>query len=196
MIRKSGSCKSKRGVMKTKRTGGARRGLGRRRSFMLEALEPRVVLDGGMGAEVAQVAAADAGFERFESAGELRQFLVDAAVHQWKDLFGTTIKHWPYPPYLNSVDPNFDTAVLRGAPGSAGGAVSASLAIQKELESTADATPQDRRMRFRIGIHLGDVIEKADGTIYGDGVNVAARLQALAEPAVCDLKAANSSADS
>ena len=42
--------------------------------------------------------------------------------------------------------------------------------------------PEDRRMRFRIGVHLGDVIEKADGTVYGDGVNIAARLQALAEP--------------
>ncbi|HEV2008689.1 MAG TPA: adenylate/guanylate cyclase domain-containing protein [Burkholderiales bacterium] len=62
------------------------------------------------------------------------------------------------------------------------GAVSAALAIQKELESSANTTPEDRRMRFRIGIHLGDVIEKADGTIYGDGVNIAARLQALAEP--------------
>ena len=46
----------------------------------------------------------------------------------------------------------------------------------------ADAEPEDRRMRFRIGVHLGDVIEKADGTVYGDGVNIAARLQALAEP--------------
>src|SRR5262249_35810072 len=45
-----------------------------------------------------------------------------------------------------------------------------------------DATPEDRRMRFRIGVHLGDLIEKADGTVYGDGVNIAARLQALAEP--------------
>ena len=62
------------------------------------------------------------------------------------------------------------------------GAVSAALAIQQELESSADTAPEDRRMRFRIGVHLGDVIEKADGTIYGDGVNIAARLQALAEP--------------
>ena len=37
-------------------------------------------------------------------------------------------------------------------------------------------------MRFRIGVHLGDVIEKADGSVYGDGVNIAARLQSLAEP--------------
>jgi len=38
------------------------------------------------------------------------------------------------------------------------------------------------RMQFRIGVNLGDIIEKADGTVYGDGVNVAARLEALAEP--------------
>ncbi len=37
-------------------------------------------------------------------------------------------------------------------------------------------------MRVRIGVHLGDVIEKADGSIYGDGVNIAARLEGLAEP--------------
>src|SRR5947207_14432772 len=37
-------------------------------------------------------------------------------------------------------------------------------------------------MRFRIGVHLGDVMEKIDGTVYGDGVNIAARLQGLAEP--------------
>lgn len=37
-------------------------------------------------------------------------------------------------------------------------------------------------MAFRIGVHLGDVIEKSDGTVYGDGVNIASRLQALAKP--------------
>ena len=37
-------------------------------------------------------------------------------------------------------------------------------------------------MRFRIGVHLGDVIEKGDGTIYSDGLNVAARLEGLAGP--------------
>jgi TolB-like protein/class 3 adenylate cyclase/regulator of sirC expression with transglutaminase-like and TPR domain len=62
------------------------------------------------------------------------------------------------------------------------GAVTAALEIQKELNFLADTVAEDRRMRFRLGVHLGDVIEKADGTIYGDGVNIAARLQALAEP--------------
>jgi adenylate cyclase len=50
------------------------------------------------------------------------------------------------------------------------------------VNALGEAETEDRRMRFRIGVHLGDVIEKADGTIYGDGVNIAARLQALAEP--------------
>ncbi|KPK08439.1 MAG: guanylyl cyclase [Betaproteobacteria bacterium SG8_39] len=62
------------------------------------------------------------------------------------------------------------------------GAVSVALAVQHELNAGLDAIPEDRRMRFRIGVHLGDVIEKADGTIYGDGVNIAARLEGLAEP--------------
>ena len=63
----------------------------------------------------------------------------------------------------------------------ASGAVSAALAVQAQLTSMAAEVAEQRRMRFRIGIHLGDVIEKADGTVYGDGVNIAARLQALAQ---------------
>ena len=62
------------------------------------------------------------------------------------------------------------------------GAVSAALAVQQALGASAGAVPEERRMRFRIGVHLGDVIEKADGTVYGDGVNIAARLEGLAEP--------------
>jgi adenylate cyclase len=64
----------------------------------------------------------------------------------------------------------------------AAGAVTAALAVQRRLDASSREIPDERRMRFRIGIHLGDVIEKADGDLYGDGVNIAARLQALAEP--------------
>jgi adenylate cyclase len=73
----------------------------------------------------------------------------------------------------DSVLAAFDTAT---------GAVAASLAIQEALAAAAAAVPEERQMRFRIGVHLGDVMEKADGTVYGDGVNIASRLQALAVP--------------
>ena len=62
------------------------------------------------------------------------------------------------------------------------GAVAAALAVQQELNASSSTVPEERRMRFRVGVHLGDVIEKEDGTIYGDGVNIAARLEGLAEP--------------
>ena len=42
--------------------------------------------------------------------------------------------------------------------------------------------PEAERIRFRIGVNLGDVIREADGDLYGDGVNIAARLEQLAEP--------------
>src|SRR3990167_3878720 len=62
------------------------------------------------------------------------------------------------------------------------GAVSAALAIQQQLVAAAGGVAEARRMRFRIGLHLGEIIEKADGSVYGDGVNIAARLEGLAEP--------------
>jgi adenylate cyclase len=63
------------------------------------------------------------------------------------------------------------------------GAVRASMAIQEGLQALNADTPSERHMQFRIGIHLGDIMEKvSDGTIYGDGVNVAARLEALSKP--------------
>ena len=62
------------------------------------------------------------------------------------------------------------------------GAVSTALAVQQQLEAQSAGLPVEFRMRFRIGVHLGDVIEKRDGTVYGDGVNIAARLEGLADP--------------
>jgi len=60
-------------------------------------------------------------------------------------------------------------------------AVQCGLQIQPDLKLENASLPENRRMEFRIGINLGDVI--ADGQqLYGDGVNVAARLESLAEP--------------
>ena len=60
-------------------------------------------------------------------------------------------------------------------------AVQAAVEIQKSLEGHNIELEPERRMQFRIGINLGDLIEEVDGTIYGDGVNIAARMEALAE---------------
>ena len=60
-------------------------------------------------------------------------------------------------------------------------AMDSAVEIQHALSKRNRQLAEHRRMQFRIGINLGDIIEE-DGTLYGDGVNVAARLQALAEP--------------
>jgi class 3 adenylate cyclase/pimeloyl-ACP methyl ester carboxylesterase len=65
---------------------------------------------------------------------------------------------------------------------SATGAVEAAQKVQCELAEQNAPRAEDRRLHFRIGVHLGDVILQPDGSVYGDGVNVAARLQALAQP--------------
>ncbi len=59
-------------------------------------------------------------------------------------------------------------------------AVQCAVEIQQVLRAKNALVPENRRMEFRIGINLGDVIEEGD-TIYGDGVNIAARLEGLAE---------------
>jgi len=59
-------------------------------------------------------------------------------------------------------------------------AVRCGVEIQKELKAKNDELPEKRRMEFRIGINLGDVIQEGD-TLYGDGVNIAARLEGLAD---------------
>jgi len=59
-------------------------------------------------------------------------------------------------------------------------AVNSAVEIQRELAERNAELPDDRRMDFRIGVNRGDVIVK-DGVIYGDGVNIAARVESLAE---------------
>jgi adenylate cyclase len=59
-------------------------------------------------------------------------------------------------------------------------AVRCSVEIQEELKDRNKELPEDRRMEFRIGLNLGDVVEEGD-TIYGDGVNIAARMESLSE---------------
>ena len=61
-------------------------------------------------------------------------------------------------------------------------AVRCAVAVQDMLAASNESLAEDRRMRFRIGVNLGDVIEQDDGSIYGDGVNIAARLEGLAAP--------------
>jgi len=59
-------------------------------------------------------------------------------------------------------------------------AVNCAVEIQRELAERNEELPQERRMQFRIGVNLGDIVEE-NGRIYGDGVNIAARVEALAE---------------
>ena len=69
-------------------------------------------------------------------------------------------------------------------------AVQCAVAVQKEIKARNDELPENRRMQFRIGINLGDVIEEKE-RIYGDGVNIAARLEGLAKPGgICISKTA------
>ena len=61
-------------------------------------------------------------------------------------------------------------------------AVACAVAIQRGMAERETGTPEEERLRFRIGINLGDVVRDADGDLYGDGVNIAARLEGIAEP--------------
>jgi TolB-like protein/class 3 adenylate cyclase len=64
--------------------------------------------------------------------------------------------------------------------GSVVDAVNSAVEIQRELAESNAELPEERKMRFRIGINLGDVFKESD-RIYGDGVNIAARMESLAE---------------
>ena len=60
-------------------------------------------------------------------------------------------------------------------------AVQCAVSVQNEITARNETLPEHRKMQFRIGINLGDVIQEGD-RIYGDGINIAARLEGLAEP--------------
>jgi TolB-like protein/class 3 adenylate cyclase len=65
-------------------------------------------------------------------------------------------------------------------------AVRCAIEVQNGMIERNAGLPPERRIEFRIGIHLGDVVEESDGDLMGDGVNIAARLEGIAQPgAIC-----------
>ena len=65
-------------------------------------------------------------------------------------------------------------------------AVRCAIEVQNGMVERNAGLPPERRIEFRIGIHVGDVVEESDGDLMGDGVNIAARLEGIAEPgAIC-----------
>jgi adenylate cyclase len=61
-------------------------------------------------------------------------------------------------------------------------AVRCALEVQSAMIERNAGVPEDRQVVFRIGIHIGDVVEESDGDLMGDGVNIAARLEGIAIP--------------
>src|SRR4029077_1627695 len=65
-------------------------------------------------------------------------------------------------------------------------AVRCAIEVQNGMAERNAGLPPERRIEFRVGIHLGDVVEESDGDLMGDGVNIAARLEGIAKPgAIC-----------
>jgi adenylate cyclase len=65
-------------------------------------------------------------------------------------------------------------------------AVRCAIEVQNGLVERNAGVPLERRIEFRVGIHLGDVVEEADGDLMGDSVNIAARLEGICAPsAIC-----------
>src|SRR6185369_505184 len=65
-------------------------------------------------------------------------------------------------------------------------AVRCAIEVQTAMLERNAGVPPERRIEFRIGIHIGDVVEESDGDLMGDGVNIATRLEGIAKPgAIC-----------
>ena len=65
-------------------------------------------------------------------------------------------------------------------------AVRLAIEVQSGMVERNAGLPPERRIEFRVGVHLGDIVEESDGDLMGDGVNIAARLEGIAAPgAIC-----------
>jgi adenylate cyclase len=93
----------------------------------------------------------------------------------YKETMGNLIRHYRG----RVVDSTGDNLLAEFA--SVVDAVQCAVEVQQVLRTRNEALPEHRRMNFRIGINLGDVIEEGE-VLYGDGVNIAARIESLAEP--------------
>ena len=65
-------------------------------------------------------------------------------------------------------------------------AVRCAIEVQNGMIERNAGVAEDRRIQLRVGVHLGDIVEEADGDLMGDGVNIAARIEGIAKPgAIC-----------
>ena len=68
-------------------------------------------------------------------------------------------------------------------------AVRCAIEVQNGMVERNAGLPAERQIDFRIGIHLGGIVEESDGDLMGDGINIAARLEGIAKPgAICFLR--------
>src|SRR5258708_9629884 len=122
---------------------------------------------------LAAILAADAGYSRLMGADEegtherLRAHLGQLVDPKIKEHRGRTVKNTG-----DGLSAEFPSVV---------DAVRCAVEVQRGMIDREPEMPEERRIRFRIGVNLGDVIAEEDD-IFGDGVNVAARLEGLAEP--------------
>src|SRR6202043_199015 len=120
------------------------------------------------------ILAADvAGYSRLMGAGE--EGTHDRLKGHLRELVNPKIKE-----YRGRIVKNTGDGLLAEFP-SVLDAVRCAAEVQRGMIDREPQVPDERRIRFRIGVNLGDVIAE-DDDIFGDGVNVAARLEALAEP--------------
>src|SRR6476661_7718691 len=127
----------------------------------------------GMARKLAAIFSTDvAGYSRLMGDDE------EATIHTltaYRELISSLIQHYRG----RVVDAPGDNLLAEFA--SVVDAVRCAVEIQQALKVKNDELPEHRQMRFRIGINLGDVIVEGE-RLYGDGVNIAARLESLAEP--------------